>query len=362
MQEVKSIKDAEVSGKRVLLRADFNEPITNGVLESDSRIKAALPTINLLLEKGASKVVILTHLGRPKDAHDPSGDLSPVRARLRELVSSDKVELHENLRFDKGEEADDESYAKQLASLGDVYVDDAFSNAHRAHASMVLLPKLLPSFAGLDMLQEIQHVSAALTPPKGSIALIGGAKFETKIPLITKLLSLYSEVLLGGALANDVIKARGLPFGRSLVSDTPVPIEIAGEERLVVPQDGVFLEEGLNAERVSIVQDIRSNESMIDIGPRTVAEWAQKVSKAPFVLWNGPMGMYEKGYGDGTDAIAQAVVRSGVQALVGGGDTAAAIQASTFDPTKVFISTGGGAMLEYLANGTLPAIEALRSK
>ncbi len=360
MQEIKSVRDAEVSGKRVLLRVDFNVPIKDGVIEDDMRIRAALPTIQLLLEKGAAHILILTHLGRPKDASDTSASVAPVAAHLLTLINSPSIEVRENLRFDPREEANDPAFAAELAALGDVYVNDAFSNSHRFHASMVGIPKLLPSYAGLKLLEEIEHLTPALNPPQGSLALIGGAKFETKIPLITKLLSLYSSLLLGGALANDVIKARGLPFGASLISDTPVPENIAGNERLEVPGDAIFAETGSNAERSGSVVDIRTNEGVIDIGPATSKSWAEKISKAPFVLWNGPMGIYEQGYRDGTDVLAAALAASGVHAVVGGGDTAAAVHKQTFDPAKVFVSTGGGAMLEFLADGTLPAIEALK--
>lgn len=360
MQKIISVADAEVSAKRVLLRVDFNVPLKDGKVEDDMRIRAALPTIRLLLEKGASKIIILTHLGRPKDASDTSVCIAPVAAHLHTLIDSPLIEVHENLRFDPREEANDPALAQELAALGDLYVNDAFSNSHRVHASMVGLPKLLPSYAGLNLLEEIAHLTPALTPPQGSIAVIGGAKFETKVPLITKLLPLYSQILLGGALANDVIKARGLPFGNSLVSDTPVPVDIAGDDRLVVPTDAIFASVDANAERSGSVVDIRVGEGIIDIGPVTSKLWADKLAAAPFVLWNGPMGIYEQGYRDGTDALAAALVSSKVPAVVGGGDTVAAVSKQKFDPSKVFISTGGGAMLEFLVDGTLPSIEALK--
>ncbi len=360
MHEITSVAAADVAGKKVLVRVDFNVPIKDGVIESDARIRAALPTIKLLLEKGAAKIILLTHLGRPESADDASAKVAPVAARLKELIDSPLIELHENLRFDPREESNDPAFAQELAALGDVYVNEAFSNSHRAHASMVGVPKLLPSFAGLNLLEELAHLAPALTPPKGSLAMIGGAKFETKVPLIQKLLALYSEVLLGGALGNDIIKSRGLPFGDSLISDTPVPIELASNEQLVAPVDAIFAERGSNAERSGAVVDIRTNEGVIDIGPITSKSWADKIAAAPFVLWNGPMGIYEQGYRDGTDVLAAALAKSGVPAVVGGGDTVAALEKQQFDQTKVFISTGGGAMLQYLVDGTLPAIEALK--
>ncbi len=360
MQKIKSVTEAEVAGKRVLVRVDFNVPLKDGAVANDLRIRTVLPTLDYLHAAGAATVIILTSLGRPEGKVVESLRLAPVEARLRELTTV-PFEMRENLRFDPREEANDLGLAQELASLGDVYVNEAFADSHRAHASIAGVPKLLPSYAGLRFMEEVTKLTAALTPPAGSVAVIGGAKFETKVPLIQKLLSLYAEVLLGGALANDVIKARGLPFGGSLVSATPVPPAIAADERLVVPTDAVFAEIGSNAERSGSVVDIRKNESLIDIGPQTAALWSGKISTAPFVLWNGPLGMYEQGYAEGTEALARALTQSTGTAVVGGGDTAAAVEKYKFDPQKVFVSTGGGAMLQFLADGTLPGIEALRA-
>lgn len=361
MPQVKSIKDADVAGKRVLLRADFNAPIQNGAVTDDSRIAAVLPTIALLRQKGAAHITILTHLGRPKAPGDAACDLNPVRERLAQLVGDMAgIELYENLRFNPGEESNDPAFAAQLAALGDIFVNDAFAVSHRAHASVVGLPKLLPSYAGLLMEKEVAGLAPALMPPVGAVAVVGGAKFETKLPLIQKLLGLYGDVLLGGALGNDLIKARGLPFGASMVSTDPVPLEVAMNERLFAPQDAV-LSAGPGAERITIIADIRANERIIDIGPATSTLWAEKIAAAPFVLWNGPMGVYEEGYTRATDALAEALCKSAVRAVVGGGDTVASLQKFTFDPARVFISTGGGAMLDFLTHGTLPGLEALKA-
>jgi len=220
--------------------------------------------------------------------------------------------------------------------------------------------RLLPSYAGLRFEDEIQKLSEALTPPKGALAIIGGAKFETKQPLIEKLLSSYSKVLLGGALGNDVIKARGLSVGASLVSNVPVPTAIASEARLEIATDAVVSERAKNVERTALTNDIRAVEAIVDIGPNTARAWGEAINTAPFVLWNGPMGIYEDGHTRGTDALAEALANSPTQAVVGGGDTVAAISKFSFDPARVFISTGGGAMLEFLTNGTLPGIEPLK--
>ncbi len=360
MQEVKSVRDAEVSGKRVLVRVVLNVPLKNGAVTEDTRLKAIVPTIELIKQKGASAVIVMGYVGRPKGIVVDELRVAPVAARLAELTDMSGVEVLENLRFDPREEANDTQFAKELAARGDVYINDAFADSHREYASIVGIPKFLPGFMGLRFEEEVRRLSLALTPPAGACAMIGGVKFETKVPVIKKLLGLYAEVLLGGALANDVIKARGLPFGGSLVSDTPVPEDIASNERLLIPEDAIFAESGSNAERSGFVVDIRANESVIDLGPATSKRWAEKVSKAPFVLWNGPMGIYERGYRDGTDVLAAQLVRSGVPAVVGGGDTAAAVSKFSFDPQKVFVSTGGGAMLQFLADGTLLGLEALK--
>ncbi len=358
MPKIKSVRDADVAGKRVLVRVDFNVPLQDGAVVDDLRIRTALPTLELLHTKGAAKIILLAHLGRPEGVVVESLRLSLVEAHTRRLTQV-PFEMHENLRFDPREEANDKNFAQELASLGDVYVNEAFADSHRAHASIVGVPALLPGYAGLRFEEEVLKLTPALTPPPGSIAIVGGVKFETKVPLIKKLLSLYTEVLLGGALGNDLLKARGLPFGGSVVSDIPVPSDVASNDNLVVPTDAIFAEKGSNAERSASVVDIRINESVIDIGPVTAKEWAAKILKAPFVLWNGPMGMYEQGYRDGTDALASALAEAGVPAVVGGGDTVAAVEKHTFNVEKVFVSTGGGAMLQFLVDGTLPGIEAL---
>ncbi len=359
---MRTVREAEVSGKRIVMRVDFNEPVHEGVVADDARIRAALPTIKFLLEKGASAITLLTHLGRPEGKVVEALRVAPLLAKLKEHLNDERITLKENLRFDPREESNDPVFAQELASLGDVFVNDAFADAHRSHASIVGIASLLPSYAGLLMEKEVAALSEALTPPKGSIAIIGGAKFETKEPLIKKLLSLYDTVLLGGALGNDVIKARGFPFGASLVSEVPVSPEIAMDQRLVVALDAYFVQKDAAAERTSFVNDIRIEEKIADIGPKTAALWAEKIQAAPFVLWNGPMGIYEEGFAASTDALAQALAQSKAKGVVGGGDTIAALSKVTFDPQKIFLSTGGGAMLQFLAEGTLPAIEALEGK
>lgn len=315
--QVKSVREASVSGKRVLLRVDLNVPIKDARIIDDLRIRAIIPTLEFLHQAGASNIILLTHLGRPEGKVVEELKVAPVEARLRELTKV-PFEIRENLRFDAREESNDEGFAKELAALGDIYVNDAFAVSHRAAASLVAITKFLPSYAGLLIEKELAHLSRALTPPPHSLAIVGGVKFETKAPLIEKLAKVYEKVLVGGAIANEY--------------KNPLP-------NVLLPTDGVPQLEG-----------------MYDIGPETAHAWADMISSAPFVLWNGPLGMYENpAYRAGTDMVAKAVAASS-GAVIGGGDTAAAVATYSFDPEKVFISTGGGAMLEFLVTGTLPAL------
>lgn len=360
MQKLKSVLDADVSGKRVLLRVDFNVPLKDSAVVDDTRIKAVVPTIELLHKMGAAQIHIITHIGRPEGKVVEALRVAPTTARLRELTSV-PFEMLENLRFDAREDTNDEGFAKELAQLGDMYVNDAFAVSHRAATSIVGVTKFLPAYAGLLMEREVEKLSEALVPPPGSVAIIGGAKFETKQPLLSKLLSLYDTLLLGGALGNDIIKARGLPFGASLVSPMPVPIDIASSERLLMMQDAIVKDAQGDGAHERLINDIRIGEKIVDIGPTTAYDWNTRVAQAPFVLWNGPMGMYEDGYTKGTEAMAQALAQTPGRAVVGGGDTIAAVSKFSFNPEKIFLSTGGGAMLEFLAHGTLPGIEVLLS-
>lgn len=319
---LRSVRDADVAGKRVLVRVDFNVPFDKAQgkphIVDDTRIKAALPTLELLTQKGASHITLVTHMGRPEGKVVESLRVAPIAARLRELGVA--AELLENVRFDPREEANDPALAKELALLADVFVNDAFAAAHRAHSSTVGVAALLPSYAGLLVEEEVRQLSQALTPPPGAVAIIALTK-EDKKPLVEKLATLYSEVLVGG----------------------PVSHYAAPTPNVRVPVDGVPELEGL-----------------LDIGPTTLATYLESVCRAPFVLWNGPLGWYEKGYTKSTDAIAEAIIANDTAAVIGGGDTVNALKKFSFNKSKVFISTGGGAMLEFLAEGTLPALEVLK--
>ena len=360
-QEIKSVRDADVSGKRVLLRVDFNVPISgSGEVLDDSRIRSALPTIELLHGRGA-KIIIASHLGRPNGVVVEHLRMAPVEKKLKELLPAGiDIEVLENLRFDAGEESNASEFAQKLVAMVDVYVDDAFADMHREHASIVGVPKLLPSYLGLLAEKEVAHLKKALMPPKGAVAVFGGTKFETKIPLIQKMLSSYDKIFLGGVLGNDTLKSRGTPVGASAVSLTPVPLDIASDEKLYAAHD-LIVREGV-ATREARITDVRAHEAIVDIGPSTAAKWGEEILKAPFVLWNGPMGMYESGFVDGTDALARAVARGTGSAVVGGGDTLAAVRKTDFNKERVFLSTGGGAMLQFLVDGTLPGLEVLKNK
>ncbi len=369
-------------GTRVLLRTSLNVPVAaDGSIGDMFRLTRSLPTIKLLMEKKA-KVIIVGYIGRQGDTLRPvhaalqtllpdtkisffDGKIGDARAVVDQLAEGECVML-ENIRREKGEEdpvsADGAQLVADLAALADMFVDDAFAEAHRAYASNCGVTSKLPSYAGLLFTEEVEKLSEALTPTGKSLAIIGGAKFETKEPLLIKLLDTYEAVLLGGALADDVLRARGNPVGSSLISGEPIPVSIASNSTLVVPTDVVVVEEGVSAERECTVNDVRATEHIVDIGAATSRAWAEKISQAAFVLWNGPMGVYEQGFEDGTDALVEAISRSTCHAVIGGGDTAAAIAKFPLDPSRVFISTGGGAMLQFLADGTLPAIDALSKK
>lgn len=372
--QVKSIRDAEVSDKRVLLRAGLNVPMgEDGRVADVFRLKSALPTIEFLAGRGA-KVVILAHLGRKGETLRPVAEalssLTKVPVTFTDvphegagIAVADLAEgscvVLENVRQNPGEEKNDERFAQTLASLGDLFVNDAFADSHREHASVVGIAKFLPSYLGLLMEREVTELTKALTPPEGSLAIIGGAKFETKEPLIKKLLPLYGRICVGGALANDFLKARGLELGTSLVSKKPVPPELAMDPRIVVEHDVLAVRAGFYR-RIAGYEDIRQTERVVDAGPQTAAAWSDYIMRSPFVLWNGPIGVYEEGYTTGTDALARALAQSSTRAAVGGGDTVAALEKFTFDEERVFLSSGGGAMLQFLAEGTLPGIKAVQ--
>jgi phosphoglycerate kinase len=377
MKCIDEVPVSELKGKRVVLRADFNVPLDNNGKASDVfRLKKGWATVDYLSKAGA-KVIALSHIGR-----DPEESLAPVAEALKQFgtvvyvpdllgpaaqgavaaMKEGDVLLLENLRRDPRETENGEDLAKDLAAYGDLYVDDAFAAAHRAHASIVGIPKFLPHYCGLLMRDELNALAGARSPQQPSFAVLGGAKFETKAPLIKLLLEKYDHLFITGALANDVFQAQGLPVGISLVSKEKPTQEVLEHPHFLAPVD-VTVETSDKQSHVKKPQEVAADEKIVDIGPDSVALIAPYIEQANFILWNGPTGMYEGGYKQYTQAIAELIehaVARGAKSVIGGGDTIAAIEESGVDESKLgFLSTGGGAMLEYLLQGTLPGIEAL---
>ena len=377
MQCIDQIANSEWKGKKVLVRAGLDLPLdTEGNVADMFRVRKAFQTIRFLSDAGA-RVIIISHIGRdPKETNEPVyralrqltpisfvHDLHGVPAQQAVLTMRDgEVLLLENLRCDPGEIANDESFAKNMASLADIYVDDAFSNAHRAHASMVGIPKFLPHYAGILMCAEVAALSAARTPEHPSFAILGGAKFETKEPLAKALLETYDHLFITGALANDVFRARGLQVGISLVSPELPDKEVLEHPHFIAPTDVTVVRPDGQA-MVRKVNEVNIDEKIMDIGPDTLAAIAPMIEEAKCILWNGPTGKYEEGFTHWTQAIAELVearAKAGAKVVIGGGDTIAALEEAGFTEDKMgFFSTGGGAMLDYVLHGTLPAIEAL---
>ena len=393
---VRDLDDEQVRDKRALVRVDFNVPLDDdGRITDDTRIRASLPTIELLLERKA-RPVILSHLGRPKGKPDPKYSLQPVSQRLEELTgcevifveSTDSDEaiqaclnlqpgqilLLENTRFLGGEEKNDPRLARALAELGDFFVNDAFGAAHRAHASTVgVAEHLRPAVAGLLMQTELEYLGGALANPKRPfVAILGGAKISGKIDVIEQLLPKVDGLLIGGAMACTFYKAMGLETGTSLVEEDRVPmaknlLERAGM-RLTLPHDAMVapsLERAKEAKAVSR-SAIPKEQAMFDIGPQTAASYARAIASAKTIIWNGPMGVFETAPFDaGTRAIAEAMANAtakGATTIVGGGDSAAAVSEAGLEKKMSHVSTGGGASLEFLEGKELPGVAALEDK
>ncbi|MBX3047829.1 MAG: phosphoglycerate kinase [Anaerolineales bacterium] len=387
----KTIADIEPRGQRVLVRVDFNVPIDNGVVQDDTRIRAALPTINNLLERGAA-VLLCSHLGRPKDEPDPQYSLKPVADYLATLVSAPvkfcpecvgpeaeaaatalqpgEILLLENTRFYPGETKNDPQMATQLAKLADIYVNDAFGSAHRAHASTEGVAKHLPAVAGLLMEQEIRYLGQALAEPRRPfVAILGGAKVSDKIGVIRNLLTKADQLLIGGGMANTFLKALGYALGDSLVEaeavETAKGLLAEDGDKLHLPVDVVIADAfDASAQHKTIATgDVPEGWRILDIGAQTTAAFSEQVAKAGTVVWNGPMGVFEmKPFAAGTFALAQAVADSSADSIIGGGDSVAAVQQSGLADKITHISTGGGASLEMLEGKLLPGLAALQDK
>lgn len=386
----KTVRDIDAAGKHVLVRADLNVPLNDGVVGDDTRIRAALPTIQYLLGHGAS-VILCSHLGRPRGA-EPALSLKPVATALSQLLGIDihfagdcigpeveamaqslrpgEVALLENLRFHPAEEANDSGFAKALAALGDVFVNDAFGAAHRAHASTEGVTRFLPAVAGLLMEKEVRYLSTLVAnPPKPFAAVIGGAKVSTKIRAIEHLLPRLDTLLLGGGMANTFLQASGVDVQGSLVepdlAQTASAILAAAKERgtnVGLPVDVVAAERfAAEAPHVTIpVDEVPAGYLILDIGPETVARYAASLASSRAVIWNGPMGVFEMApYANGSFGMARVIAELDATTVVGGGETAAVVAECGLHERYTHVSTGGGASLEMLEGRELPGVAAL---
>ncbi|PKM85204.1 MAG: phosphoglycerate kinase [Firmicutes bacterium HGW-Firmicutes-11] len=391
----KTIRDIDVDGKRVIVRCDFNVPQDeNGLITDDTRIQAALPTIHYLLEQGAS-ILLLSHLGRPKDGPDPVFTLAPVAKRLAALLEREvaflaspsvvddgvkksaeallpgQIVLLENVRFRKEETKNDSGFSKDLASLADIYVNDAFGSAHRAHASTAGIAEFLPSVSGFLMEKEIRFLGNAVeNPDRPFLAILGGAKVSDKIPVIDHLLDKVDSLIIGGGMAFTFLKAKGYEIGGSLLESEMV--ELAGQlmqkaidkgVTLILPVDvmaATAFDKDAPAQIYS-ADHIPQDRMGLDIGPETIKSFIEEISNAKTIVWNGPMGVFEMPrFAQGTLSVATALAQSKATTIIGGGDSAAAVQQFGLAEQMTHISTGGGASLEYLEGKTLPGVAVLQ--
>jgi phosphoglycerate kinase len=393
---IRTVEGLDVRGKRVLVRVDFNVPIKDGIVGDTTRIDRVLPTIKQLLAGGA-KVIVLSHLGRPKTGTMIDTTLKPIAAKMAELMPGAKVTfinncagdearrgvdalqpgevaLLENLRYDDGEKKNDPDFAKELAGLGDIYVNDAFSTAHRAHASVEAITHFIPSYAGLLMMAEIKALDRALEhPARPVMAIAGGAKVSTKIQVLTNLTARMDQLVLAGGMASTFLYAQGVEIGKSLCQPDAVPVvkEIMARAKqhgceIVLPRDFVVAKElkAGAAWRIREVGNIAGDEMILDIGPKSVSDLKRRFAEMKTLVWNGPVGAFEfEPFGNGTFELMQEaarLVREGkLVAIAGGGDTVAALNVAGVGKDFTYVSTAGGAFLEWLEGKTLPAVAAL---
>ena len=392
----KTVRDVELKGKRVICRCDFNVPLKEGRITDDTRIRAALPTIRYMLEQGAS-VILMSHLGRPKGKPDPAFTLQPVADRLRELLGQDvlfaasaavvddcvrekaaamqsgDVMLLENVRYREEEEKNDPAFSRELADLADLYVNDAFGTAHRAHASTAGIADYLPAVSGFLIEKELQFLGEAVEDPKRPfVAILGGSKVSDKIGVIENLIGKADTILIGGGMAYTFLKANGCAIGASLCEDDKLDLARHLQEKakdagvsLMLPVDSKCGDK-FAADCATCFAD---SEAMpegcmgLDIGPKTIEAYTATIATAGTVIWNGPMGVFEfPAFEAGTKAVAQAMAESGAVTVVGGGDSAAAVKQFGFEDDMTHISTGGGASLEFLEGKILPGVACLQEK
>ncbi len=377
MKYLNDLAEGDLKGKYVLLRLDLNVPIINGEVNDTFRLDRVIDTVDLLREKGA-RTIIISHIESGDKTlvpvwHYLNGffplEFSPTYFTAESIEKVSKLEdrgviLFENLRVNPGEKENDEEFAKKLSQMAEIYVNDAFAVSHRKHASIVGVPKFLPSYAGLLMRQEVEHLGKAFNPERPFIFILGGAKFETKMPLITKFIGKADKIFLAGALANNIFKERGLELGTSLVSEVTADLRgISNSEKVVTPTDVTVTngnKEVINRRDCELLKD----ECIVDVGQETIHQLQNLVKGSRTILWNGPLGNYELGFQDKTEVLAKMVAdltkNEGVTSIVGGGDTIASINKLGLNDDFTFISTGGGAMLDYLVNETLPGLDALK--
>ena len=351
--KLRSVKNVDVRGKRVLLRVDFNVPVEKGKVEDDFRIKRTLPTIKFLKKKGA-RIILISHVtdGRTKSLKPmaqylkvkflPDKKIDLIKKKI-DKIKNGEIVLLENIRNYPGEEKNDKKFTKKLAQCGDIYINDAFSVSHREHASVVGITKYLPSYAGLLFEEELKNLSSAFKPKHPFLLILGGIKFKTKLGVLEKFLKTADQIFIGGALANNFFKAQGVNIDNS-VFDPEVNIK-----------------KYLRNPKIILPIDLKTkNGTILDAGAGTINNLAKIIKESKFVLWNGPLGDYEKGFETGTIQIAKAIAKSAAKSVIGGGDTIAAIRKAKIPLSRFsFVSTAGGALLEFLAKGTLPGIEAL---
>ena len=381
---INELDEKDLEGKKVLLRLDLNVPIINGQVTNTYRLEKIIDTIDFLRGKLA-QTIIISH-AENKDGGNES--LLPILDYLKRyfpvefsptyftpeavdklLKMEDKsVLLFENVRYNSGEKENDKEFAKKLSGMADIYVNDAFGVSHRAHASIVGVPEFLPYYGGLLMQQEIEHLSRAFNPTHPFIFILGGAKFDTKLPLIKKYLDRADKVFVCGALANNVFKEKGYELGTSLVSKTAFDMkEILENPKLIIPADVTVTCQGepLTQEvRFKTPDQIKANECIVDAGPKTIEQLKELIKDAKTIVWNGPLGNYEIGFSDKTKSLAEIIAeatKNGAESIVGGGDTIASINKLDLNGKFTFVSTGGGAMLDFLVNETLPGIQALEN-
>ncbi len=368
---MKSIQNRDVKGKRVFVRVDFNVPIKDGVITDDFRIQKSFQTIEYLRSRGA-KIILASHIDvEPstllpvyeylKNKHKVTfiEDYYPNTPReLGSALERGEIVLLQNLRKYGGEKSNDDAFAKHLASFADLYVNEAFAVSHRNHASVVQILKHIEGYTGFVFEEEVKELSRAFHPEHPFTFVLGGAKFETKLPLIDKFFDLADQIFIGGALANDFFRAKGVQTGVSLLSNGNIGVKRFLTDKLILPidvkvknGDGIFIKKP---------EDVLPEDYIVDVGPKSIELFAPIIKESKFILWNGPLGNYEKGFKNATLSLAKEVAETEAISIVGGGDTIASIEELGIKDKFSFISTGGGAMLDFLANETLPGIEALQ--